>query len=94
MKEELLSVFSEGYYKLNVDEDEIRQTTYSNAEFAAYGERIDVAFANWKAYADTKLKTLNDEVSAKELIVELAQVILNEFEGITLIDKYLSLIHI
>ena len=31
---------------------------------------------------------LNDAVSAKELIVELAQVILNEFEGITLIDKY------
>lgn len=88
LKEELLSVFSEGYYKLNVDEDEIRQTTYSNGEFAAYGEMIDVAFANWKAYADTKLKTLNNEVSAKELIVELAQVILNEFEGITLIDKY------
>lgn len=88
LKEELLSVFSEGYYKLNVKEDEIRQTTYSNAEFAAYGEMIDVAFANWKAHADTKLKTLNDEVSSKELIVELAQIILNEFEGITLINKY------
>lgn len=88
LKEELLSVFSEGYYKLNVEEDEIRQVTYSNAEFAAYGEMIDVAFSNWKAYADTKLKTLNDEVSAKELIVELAQAVLNEFEGIKLIDKY------
>lgn len=88
LKEELLSVFSEGYYKLDVEEESIRQTTYSNAEFAAYGEMIDVAFANWKDYADTRLKALNDEVSTKELIVELAQIILNEFEGIELIDKY------
>ena len=88
LKEELLGVFSEGYYKLNVEEDAIRQTTYSNAEFVAYGEMIDEAFVRWKAYADTKLKTLTEDVSAKELVVELAQAILNEFEGITLINKY------
>lgn len=88
LKNELLGVFSEGYYKLNVAEDIIRQTTYSNAEFAAYGEMIDEAFSHWKDYADTKLKTLELGVSAKELIVELAQVILKEFEGLTLINKY------
>lgn len=81
-------MFSEGYYKLNVEEDVIRQTTYSNAEFAAYGEMIDEALAQWKNYADTKLKNLNAGVSAKELIVELAQVILKEFEGLILINKY------
>ncbi len=88
LKDELLGVFSEGYYKLNVEEDIIRQTIYSNAEFAAYGEMVDEAFAKWKAYADTKLKTLNGTVFAKELIVELAQEILKEFESITLINKY------
>ena len=66
----------------------IRQTTYSNAEFVAYGEMVDEALAQWKNYADTKLKTLSAAVSAKELIVELAQVILKEFEGLTLINKY------
>lgn len=88
LKNELLSVFSEGYYKLKVEEDIIRQTIYSNAEFAAYGEMIDEAFTKWKAYADTKLKTLNGTVSAKKLIIELAQVILKEFESISLINKY------
>lgn len=88
LKDELLGVFSEGYYKLNVEEDVIRQTIYSNAEFAAYGEMVDEAFTKWKAYADTKLRTLNGTVSAKELIVELAQKILKEFESITLINKY------
>ena len=88
LKDELLGVFSEGYYKLNVEEDVIRQTTYSNAEFVAYGEMIDEALTQWRDYADTKLKTLNADVSAKELIVELAQAILKEFEGLTLINKY------
>lgn len=88
LKDELLGVFSEGYYKLNVEEDIIRQTTYSNAEFAAYGEMIDEALTQWRDYANTKLKTLNADVSAKELIVELAQAILKEFEGLTLINKY------
>lgn len=88
LKNELLGVFSEGYYKLKVEEDIIRQTIYSNAEFAAYGEMIDEAFAKWKAYADTKLKTLNGTVSAKKLIVDLAQAILKEFESISLINKY------
>ena len=82
LKNELLGVFSEGYYKLNVEEDVIRQTTYSNAEFAAYGEMIDEAFASWKFYADSKLKNLKAGVSAKELIIELAQAILKEFESL------------
>lgn len=88
LKDELLGVFSEGYYKLNVEADVIRQITYSNAEFAAYGEMIDEALMQWKKYADTKLKCLNARVSAKELIVEIAQAILKEFEGLTLINKY------
>ena len=49
---------------------------------------IDEAFLNWKAYADTKLKNLKAGVLAKELIVELAQTILKEFERLSLIDKY------
>lgn len=88
LKNELFGVFSEGYYKLNVKEDVIRQTTYSNAEFAAYGEMIDEAFSHWKSYADSKLRDLMTGVSAKELIVELAQAILKEFEDLSLINKY------
>lgn len=62
LKNELFGVFSEGYYKLNVEEDVIRQTTYSNAEFAVYGEMIDEVFANWKSYADSKLKDIQEKM--------------------------------
>lgn len=88
LKGELLGVFSDGYYKLNVKEDVIRQTIYANAEFAAYGEMVDEAFARWKNYADTMLTSINSAVSAKVLIEELAQKILTEFEGMSLINKY------
>lgn len=88
LKDELLGIFSEGYYKLNVEESAIRQTIYANIEFVSYGERIDKAFIKWRDYADTKLKTLNADISAKELIAELAQTILKEFEDLTLINKY------
>lgn len=88
LKNELFGVFSEGYYKLNVEEDVIRQTTYSNTEFAVYGEMSDEAFASWKSYADSKLKNLKAGVSAKELIIELAQAILKEFESLSLFNKY------
>ena len=88
LKDELFAVFSEGYYKLKVEEEVIRQTIYSNAEFGAYGEKIDEAFAKGKAFANTKLKTLSNSASAKDLIEELANAILDEFEEINLIDKY------
>lgn len=88
LKDELFDVFSEGYYKLNVEEDVIRQTIYYNEEFIAYGEKIDEAFSNWRNYADAKLKNLRTDISTKDLIVKLAQSILREFEDLSLINKY------
>lgn len=88
LKDELFDVFSEGYYKLNVEEDVIRQTIYFNEEFIAYGEKIDEAFSNWRNYADAKLKNLRTDISTKDLIVKLAQSILREFEDLSLINKY------
>ena len=88
LKDELLGVFSKGYYKLNVEETAIRQTIYANKEFVAYGGRIEEAFTKWKEYADAKLKNLSKRISAKKVIEELAFAILKEFENVTLVNKY------
>ena len=88
LKAELLDIFSDGFYQLKVEEDELRRTVYNNAEFAHYGDLLAAAFDHWKAYADTKLRTLDSTVSAKEMIVELASHILTTFEPLTLINKY------
>ena len=88
LKAELLTAISEKYYSLNVEHENIRQTIYKNAEFSEYGEKLDEAFAAWKAKEYPTLSSLDEDVSARELIVSLAEDILAEFEHLTLIDKY------
>ena len=88
LKAELLTAISEKYYSLNVEHENIRQTIYKNAEFSEYGEKLDEAFAAWKAKEYPSLSSLDEDVSARELIVSLAEDILAEFEHLTLIDKY------
>lgn len=88
LKAELLTAISDKYYSLNVEHENIRQTIYKNAEFSEYGEKLDEAFAAWKAKESPALSSLDEDVSARELIVSLAEDILAEFEHLTLIDKY------
>mgnify|MGYP002510902681 FL=1 len=88
LKDSLLENFRDGYYKLIVEEDQIRPTIFSDQEFIAYGVKIDEAYLKWKAYANRELKTLRPGVSAKKLIKQLAQVMSDEFESLMLIDKY------
>ena len=88
LKAELLTAISEKYYSLNVEHENIRQTIYKNAEFSEYGEKLDEAFAAWKSKEYSVLSALDEDVSARELIVSLAEDILAEFEHLTLIDKY------
>ena len=88
LKVELLTAISEKYYSLNVEHENIRQTIYKNAEFSEYGEKLDEAFAAWKTKEYPTLSSLDEDVSARELIVSLAEDILAEFEHLTLIDKY------
>ena len=88
LKTELLSAISEKYYSLNVEHDNIRQTIYKNVEFSEYGEKLDEAFSAWKTKEYPMLSSLDEDVSARELIVSLAEDILAEFEHLTLIDKY------
>ena len=43
---------------------------YKNTEFSEYGEKLDEAFAAWKAKEYPVLSTLDEDVSARELIVK------------------------
>ena len=88
LKIELLTAISEKYYSLNVAHEDIRQTIYKNVEFSDYGEKLDEVFAAWKEKEYPVLSTLDEDVSARELIVRIAEDILAEFEHLTLTDKY------
>ena len=88
LKSKLFSVLRNGYYKLNVEKENIRTAIYDDAGFSSYADKIDEAFTVWRDEVDHTLRSINSDVNAKELIVSLAEKILTAFEGVELIDKY------
>lgn len=84
----MFSKLRDGFYKLNIDKDEVRKTIYNDEQFASYSKKVDKAFSNWKAFADEKLRAMNKNIKPKELIIELSNKLISEFEMVELIDKY------
>jgi type I restriction enzyme M protein len=71
-----------------VDKDAIRDTINDDADFSAYADKVEGAFNNWKASVDGKLRKINGSTKPKLLIAEIAERILEEYESVTLVDKY------
>lgn len=88
LKASLLKEHSKGFFTLKVDKDHIRQTVYSNEQFAAYGNEVDNAFLRWKGYSEGPLTTVNADTDIKEMITSLAQKLIAEYEQLTLLNKY------
>ncbi|QNL45140.1 N-6 DNA methylase [Oscillibacter hominis] len=88
LKTKLFSQMRDGYYQLNIPKDDIRNTVYNNPEFSAYAERIDDAFDAWMQKVDGGLRSIDEDTELKPYIVELAQQLIDCFEGMELVDKY------
>ena len=88
LKAVLFSPMRKGFYKPNVATEDVRRAVYADAEFGEYAALVDNAFTSWKTKVDPMLRALSPETSVKALIEELAEMILEEFAPITLIDKY------
>jgi type I restriction enzyme M protein len=86
LKSTLFTPLRDGYYKSAINK--VRHTVYSDAQFSRYANKVDKAFINWQNRVNDSLRGINGKTKAKKLIVELAEVILDEFKKITLIDKY------
>jgi len=88
LKEKLFSPMREGYYKLNISKDDVRNTIYADEEFSAYADKIDTAFDEWINDVDNGLRNINENVSIKEYIVELSEILIEKYADIELVDKY------
>lgn len=84
----LFTPLRDGFYALAVDKHAIRDTINDDVDFSAYADKVEGAIYNWKAFADSKLRSINGSTKAKLLIAEIAERILEEYEAVTLIDKY------
>jgi type I restriction enzyme M protein len=88
LKSTLFTPLRDGYYQSATNKDEVRHTVYSDAQFSRYANKVDKAFTNWQNRVNDSLCGINGRTKAKKLIGDLAEVILEEFKKVTLIDKY------
>ena len=88
LKDKLFAPLRDGYYKLNIDKDDVRSTIYADEEFSAYAERIDMAFNAWLNDVDYSLRNIDEFVQIKKYIVELSEILIAKYADIELVDKY------
>jgi type I restriction enzyme M protein len=88
LRKKLFTPFRKGFASLAVDKDEVREAIYGDAEFSAYADKVETAFEIWKSRVDKSLRTINSSTKPKLLIAEIAGAIIEEFETVTLVDKY------
>ena len=88
LKDKLFAPLRDGYYKLNIDKDDVRSTIYADEEFSAYAERIDIAFNAWMNDVDYSLRNIDEFVQIKKYIVELSEILIAKYTDIELVDKY------
>lgn len=88
LKNKLFSPLRDGYYKLNIKKDDVRSTIYSDEEFNAYADRIDMAFDAWKNKVDEGLRNINESVNIKKHIIKLAETLIAQYADVELVDKY------
>lgn len=88
LKSKLFSIMREGYYNLNISKDYIRNTIHNDDDFSCYSEKIDMAFESWKLKVDNVLRNIDNDIDVKQYIIELSNILINEFSHIELVDKH------
>lgn len=88
LKNKLFSIMRDGYYQLNVNIEDVRNTIYNDDEFSEYADKIDNAFVMWQNDVDKALRNISDDIDVKKFIVWLSEKLIEKFEDIELVDKF------
>jgi type I restriction enzyme M protein len=77
-----------GYFSLNIDKDDVWNQIFGFPSFRKYAHKINSAFISWKEKNKVLLYGIKEGINPKTFISVLSDSILQEFEGISLIDHY------
>lgn len=88
LKKTLFKPRTPGYYDLAVEKAAIKSTILQHPQFAGFIEDMGAHFEQWRVRTAQTLKALEPGFHPKQLIVELADGLLNHYEGKPLIDAY------
>ncbi len=78
----------DGYLKLKVEKEDVRESIYSNPEFANYSSKIKEAFQEWKDNNWTRLNEIKKGDNPKIFIEDIANDLLAKYSNIPLIEQY------
>jgi type I restriction enzyme M protein len=88
LRSSLFSPLREGYSASRVEPSELQNTIGEHLEVRGYKHNVQSTFNGWKQAHESMLKSLDASVNAKQLIVHLAEDLLNRFHADPLLDKY------
>lgn len=78
----------EGYSKLNVEKENIKETIFNDEEFINYRQEINTIINNWSNKYREMFRNIKTGSNPKEIIEIISEDILEKFDGRILIDKY------
>lgn len=77
-----------GYSRLNISDEEIKQTIFTHPEFNNYSKKTQQVFSKWQTKNAPKLKSIQIGAKPKQLIHNLSEDLLADFTDLQLIDRY------
>ncbi len=88
LRQSLFEPLRQGYEQATVESAQVKPTILDHPEFAAFRERILERFHAWHDPRRAQLHGLNSVTEPKALIENLAEALLDRFDGAPLIDPY------
>lgn len=88
LKNDLFSPLREGYVKLNVELNEIKETIFNHSEFKAFNSTLDTTYHTWLNKQMQVWENMAKHVNGKELIAQMSEDLLQAFENNSLIEAY------
>lgn len=78
----------EGFTKLNIAKEDIKQSIFAHPEFVAYSQKVSDVFTQWKNKNIPVCKAITTDTKPKKFGHELSEDLLSAFSNLELIDKY------
>lgn len=96
MKADLFSPIANrpNYYKLNIVNEEIKNTIFNHPEFAIFGKTMEEVFTAWEGETIAHAKALDKGLRPKSEIHTLSENLLSHYHSKPLTDKYAMYQHL
>ncbi|MDH6343322.1 type I restriction enzyme M protein [Parabacteroides sp. PFB2-12] len=88
LKNLLFALQDNGYYRLQVPNEEIKQTIFTHPQFLAFSKTLQALFDSWKTEREAHFRQLTSGFSIKPEIATTGERLLNAFADNPLIDAY------